>query len=301
MAVVSNNKADRYAAIKKKTLVENAIPSQVILAKNLDSKGAMSIATKVAIQLNCKLGGAPWAVHIPVTNLMIVGFDVCHDPTNRERSYGAFVASLDKGCTRYFSACHLHPGAAELSNYLALSTLKACKKYKEVNGQFPDRIIIYRDGVGDGNFKYVVEHEVNHVRKVLEENIYTSNPLRMAFIIVSKRINTRVFANRQNPAPGTVVDDVITLPERYDFFIVSQCVRQGTVSPTSYNVIHDNTGFPAEHLQRLTYKLTHAYYNWSGTVRVPAPCQYAHKLAFLVSQALQRDPHPELDSVLYFL
>ena len=24
---------------------------------------------------------------------------------------------------------------------------------------------------------------------------------------------------------------------------------------------------------RLTYKLTHMYYNWPGTIRVPAPCQ----------------------------
>ena len=30
--------------------------------------------------------------------------------------------------------------------------------------------------------------------------------------------------------------------------------------------------------KRLAYKLTHLYFNWPGTVRVPAPCQYAHKL-----------------------
>ena len=28
-----------------------------------------------------------------------------------------------------------------------------------------------------------------------------------------------------------------------------------------------------------SYKLTHMYYNWPGTVRVPAPCQYAHKVS----------------------
>ena len=60
-------------------------------------------------------------------------------------------------------------------------------------------------------------------------------------------------------------------------------MRQGTVNPTSYNVIKDTSGLKPKHIQQLTYKLTHLYYNWPGTVRVPAPCQYAHKLAFLVS------------------
>ena len=54
-------------------------------------------------------------------------------------------------------------------------------------------------------------------------------------------------------------------------------------------------------LQKLTYKLTHLYYNWPGTVRVPAPCQYAHKLAFLVGESLHRQPSEQLEEVLYFL
>lgn len=54
----------------------------------------------------------------------------------------------------------------------------------------------------------------------------------VSFVPVLKRINTRIFYNRNNPRPGSVVDDLITLPERYDFFIVSQYVKQGTVSTT---------------------------------------------------------------------
>ena len=106
-----------------------------------------------------------------------------------------------------------------------------------------------------------------------------------------------------NPPSGTVVDDVVTLPERYDFFLVSQSVRQGTVNPTSYKVIQDNSGLKPDHLQKLTYKLTHLYYNWPGTVRVPAPCRYAHKLADLVGGSLKDEVHPELiqQNVLYYL
>ena len=55
--------------------------------------------------------------------------------------------------------------------------------------------------------------------------------------------------NAVNPPSGTVVDDVVTLPERYDFFLVSQSVRQGTVNPTSYNVLRDTSGLKPEHIQ----------------------------------------------------
>ena len=52
------------------------------------------------------------------------------------------------------------------------------------------------------------------------------------------------------------------------------------MSPTHYNMVHDNTGFKPDIIQKISYKLTRMYYNWSGMVRVPAPCQYAHKLAY---------------------
>jgi len=39
----------------------------------------------------------------------------------------------------------------------------ALKKYHAVNGSLPNRIIVYRDGVGDGQLPVVVEHEVNQI------------------------------------------------------------------------------------------------------------------------------------------
>lgn len=184
------------------------------MSRNLDSKGAMSIATKVAIQMNCKLGGAPWALQIPLTGLMVVGYDVCHDTSDKSRSFGATVASIDKNIVRYFNCCSPHKNGEELSNDFALSLIKAIKEFKRVQGKIPERIVIYRDGVGDGQLKYVYEHEVKMIEEQLKSTYYPNGSLKLTFIVVSKRINTRVFANYENPPPGTVIDDVITLPER---------------------------------------------------------------------------------------
>ncbi|KAJ1526745.1 hypothetical protein ONE63_008324 [Megalurothrips usitatus] len=300
MCAVPNNRGDRYSAIKKKCCVDRAVPTQVILTKNLnDAKKSMSIATKVAVQINCKVGGAPWGVEIPLPGLMVVGFDVCHDTNNKNQSFGAMVASLDKPMSRYFSAVTPHTNGEELSNNLALNIVKAVKKYAAHNGGPPQRILIYRDGVGEGQIPFVHSTELEAIKAKLAQ---VCPETKMTFVIVTKRINTRVFTDRcQNPPPGTVIDDVVTDPEKYDFFLVSQSVREGTVSPTSFNVIHDGISLPPDRLQRLTYKMCHLYFNWSGTVRVPAPCQYAHKLAFLVGQSLHREPSSALEDLLYFL
>ena len=68
--------------------------------------------------------------------------------------------------------------------------------------------------------------------------------------------------NLGNPGPGTMIDSTVTRPEWYDFFLISQSVRQGTVTPTHYNVVYDTSGLKPDITQRLTYKLTHLYFNW---------------------------------------
>merc|ERR1712112_564610 len=294
MVVIPNNKGEHYAAVKTKCCVEKPIPSKCMTATVLGKPtGLMSVATKVALQMNCKLGGEPWAVKIPLKNTMILGYDTYHDTVAKNKSVGALVASLNATFTRFISSANLHEGVGqELDNTMKPAVMKALRKYKDVNGTYPERIIMYREGVGDGQIPYVLENEVAAIEGCFKaawmENI------KFTFVIVSKRIMTRFFTGQgstsNNPHSGTIVDDVVTLPERYDFFLVSQSVRQGTVNPTSYNVLRDTSGLKPEHIQALTYKLCHLYYNWPGTVRVPAPCQYAHKLALLVGDSLHKMP-----------
>ena len=74
MVVIPNNKGDHYSVVKKKCCIDKPIPSQVMTATVLGKpKGLMSVATKVALQMNCKLGGEPWSVNIPLKNTMVIG------------------------------------------------------------------------------------------------------------------------------------------------------------------------------------------------------------------------------------
>lgn len=149
---------------------------------------------------------------------MAIGIDVSVDCKDKRRSFGVLVASMDmKLATQYFSAVSSHSSGEELSVQLTLNVAKALKAYQELHGALPQRICIYRSGVGDGQLKYVVEHEVQTLAEKLKE-IYASTgtdaKCRMTFIVVNTRINARFFVNGNNPVPGTIVDNVVTLPER---------------------------------------------------------------------------------------
>ncbi|KAL2751064.1 piwi-like protein Siwi isoform X3 [Vespula maculifrons] len=292
---------NNYTILKKKCCVDRPIPSQMIIMKERKANLLLSIAKKIAVQINCKLGGAPWYVNIPLKGLMVIGFDVCHDKRRKDCDFGATVASLDSNLSRYISAVSKHKKDEELSNDIASHICKFISAYRDNNGnRYPEYIIIYRDGVGEDQLELVYNHEVKKIKEKLDE-IYKDMPIKMAFIIVTKRVNTRIFYNDDNPPCGTVVDSVITSPVKRDFFIVSQHVQQGTVTPTLYTIIYDTLDLNIEMIQQLTYKLTHMYYNWNGVIRVPAPCQYAHKLAYLVGVYIHQEPNVDMENLLYYL
>lgn len=173
-----------------------------------------------------QLGGAPWSVEVPLSGLMVIGYDVCHDTRSKEKSFGAMVATLDKQMTQYYSTVNAHTSGEELSSHMAFNIGKAIDKYRERNGQLdvlhhtvtiqlllgatlilrsfnffyftrkltvplfswniswkswnisrskfypyfsgtlPTKILIYRDGVGDGQIPYVAQHEVCILYKI---------------------------------------------------------------------------------------------------------------------------------------
>lgn len=165
-------------------------------------------------------------------------------------------------------------------------------------------ILFHSDGVGDGQLKAVKEYELAQLKQACVNISPEYQPL-FTMVVVQKRINARFYVSKgnsqENPLPGSVVDHTITRKGLYDFYLVPQSVRQGTVTPTHCIVIEDANNFPPDHLQRLTYKLCFLYYNWPGTVRVPACCQYAHKLAYLVGQSMKREPAEQLNDRLFYL
>lgn len=83
-----------------------------------------------------------------------------------------------------------------------------------MNEVLPDRIVVFRDGVGDGQMNIVKEYEEPQLRTCFKLFGDEYEP-KMSFLIVQKRISTRIFKRGGpqglgNPPPGTIADQIIT-------------------------------------------------------------------------------------------
>lgn len=86
-------------------------------------------------------------LNIPLKGLMTIGFDVTHDSTDKSKTWGAYIASMDlKECVEYFSAVSPHRNGGELSDQMALYMNQALRTYQKRHNYLPARILFYRDG-----------------------------------------------------------------------------------------------------------------------------------------------------------
>lgn len=305
-----SQREDRYSACKRLYSCEIPVPCQFIRSGTISNpRKIRSICQKIVIQILSKVGGQPWAMKFPMKSFMIVGMDVYHDTVDRNKSCVGFVASMNEFTSSWWSRTFFQSQLEEIGQKLNSTLISALRNYHSVNGFVPQKIIIYRDGVGDGQLFTVLQFEVAQAMNAIKFYMRDSNAQieepHLSYVIVQKRINTKLSLRERgrisNPLPGTYLDHTITHPEYNDFYLVSQHVNQGTVSPTKYVLLSETGKLKLEHHQKLAYKLTHMYYNYCGTIRVPAPCQYAHKLAYLTGQNIKQAANGRLEDKLFYL
>lgn len=82
----------------------------------------------------------------------------------------------------------------------------------QANHFLPDKIMVYRDGVSEGQLRFVEEYEIPQLVKCF--GTFPSYAPKLAFIVVQKRISTTLYSREGNrfgtPPPGTVLDHTLT-------------------------------------------------------------------------------------------
>ena len=307
----AKKKSPFYDQCKHYLLTKCPIPSQVVLVPTITSgRNLRSIVNKVLIQICAKVGGTPWSVmNFPFAEkpTMIVGIDVFHQAPLKREYLLSYCGTINRHFSRYWSTVSIHNSYEDVGFGIQEAVKSSINDFRNANrGIFPVRMIVYRDGVADSQQKVLKETEVHGFLRAFED-LYreagmTTKP-ELIFVCVNKRVNAKFFSGDNlergtisNPDPGTVVTDEITSGN--DFYLISQKSQQGSVTPTHYTIIGYYITINGEYvevrgtmhnetfrkLQLLTYKLCFMYYNWSGSIKVPAPAQYASKLSTLIGE-----------------
>jgi len=300
VVILRNQDKTLYDHIKKECCIEMGVPSQCLLQKHFrNPKGLLSVITKIAIQMGTKVGGVPWTIPFPPRDqFLICGMDTYHDSAKKGLSCVATVATLNNNFTKYAWSTSMVMHKQESNTLLRAQFGKLIKQFIRVNNSAPTKIIIFRDGVGEGQVPTIMEFEFAQIQQSIEE---LSPGAQVAFFTLSKRIETRFYEDGRNPSPGTVVDKVATHAGQKDFYLIPLESRQGSVTPICYRNHFNTLKLKADNFQYIAYMMSHMYYNWSGAIKVPSVCQYAHKLAFLVGTSLHKEPHQDLEDKLFFL
>lgn len=123
---------------------------------------------------------------------MAIGIDVCHSGPN---SVVGFCATLDKYFNKYYNDYIVQPKFQELIKTELDRCLKnAILNFKQMNDDhMPDKIIIFRDGVGEQMRDQIVAKEITQFKEVIKEIYNTKNIPPITLVVVNKRINQRLF------------------------------------------------------------------------------------------------------------
>ncbi|VDK38029.1 unnamed protein product [Taenia asiatica] len=294
IVVVLPGKTPVYAEVKRVGDIMFGLATQCVQSKNVNKTSPQTLSN-LCLKINVKLGGInsilvpgvrPTVFREPV---IFFGADVTHPPAGDKTkpSIAAVVASMDAHPSRYSATVRVQSHRQEIIQDLYPMVRSLLLQFYQSTRFKPARIIYYRDGVSEGQFSNVLNHELRAIREACVRLELEYQP-GITFVVVQKRHHTRLFCadkkdqmGRSGNIPaGTTVDHVITHPTEFDFYLCSHAGIQGTSRPSHYHVLWDDNNFSADDLQNLTYQLCHTYVRCTRSVSIPAPAYYAHLVAF---------------------
>ncbi|KAI0797904.1 Piwi domain-containing protein [Abortiporus biennis] len=297
LVILPTNAAAIRREVKYVGNVKEPVPIQCVREGKYE-RANDQYCNNVALKIHAKIGGVNSHVQSPamgmLKNAMVIGCDVSHPAPGvfNKPSIASMVSSYDRKATRYRIQ-----GAVQLPRQEIIQDLEQFMKTaindfgnaKRMEKEEPklDQVIVYRDGVSEGEFIGVAGKEVEVIKRVLQEfsEVYHQPVPKLVFIVVTKRHHVRFFPVSPNAGdrsgncpPGLVVDDEIVYSSLPDFYLQSHGGILGTSRSSHYVVLCNETPWTMRQLQHLSYALCHSYAAATRSVSIPAPVYYADRV-----------------------
>lgn len=258
------------------------------------NKGDDLFLGNLCLKINAKLGGS----NVELTqrlphfeeeddHVMFIGADVNHPVSKKSAtpSIAAVVSTINwPAANRY--AARVSPQDHRTEKILDFGSMcrELVNTYYELNNVKPKKIVVFRDGVSEGQFDMVLNEELSDLKRAIFDDQYQP---RITLVVAQKRHQTRLFLENfedgsatGNVPPGTVVDTKIVHPFEFDFYLCSHYGRIGTSKAVRYCVLRDENSFTSDQLQKLIFNLCFTFARSTRPVSLVPPVYYADLVAY---------------------
>ena len=251
LVILPDTKAVTYSRVKYWADIKAGIHSVCCVEKKL-SRGPQYYAN-IALKFNLKGGGVNQL--LPDQNLgflgqkrtMVIGIDVTHPAPKSMKetpSIAGVVASVDRSYGQWPGSIRCQKSRQEIVEDLDIMIKERLDLWSQKNKRLPERLLVYRDGVSEGQYQIVLEKELAQIRKACDELYGDDAQPKITIIVVGKRHHIRFYPTKKedadmtkwgrgNPKSGTVVDRGVTMERGHDFFLQAHSCLTGTVSKSS--------------------------------------------------------------------
>lgn len=245
-----------------------------------------------------------------------VGEEQSMGQSTKKQSQGGLVISVDDHLGQWLSAYRNQRPREEMTDETlmgVLMSLLTAWKAKSANGKKKSfNVVIYRDGVSESQFDQILEREVPKIRQAYE-NVFPLALVKITLVVAIKRHTTRFFPGdskgcylKDNIKPGIVVDNGVTQPKYWEFFLAAHFAHKGTAKPTRYVVVLDEifektykfhpSMKHAAQLEKFTHDVSYLFGRATNAVSVCTPAYYADILCTRARAYMAALANPETRS-----
>ncbi|KAL7080126.1 hypothetical protein ACQ4LE_000403 [Meloidogyne hapla] len=269
-------------------------------AAEIAIRGKQETVLNIVCKTNEKMGGINYTIRLADQRIhdliedgtLFIGLGISHPGAlgNYERARGAapnvpsvigYSANMKKHPFD-FVGDYLFDEARRDEKYTTLAhiTKNCVTRYQDQRGDTPKRLILFRNGMSEGQFATAKQYEIPMVRLALRE--CSASNCKLTVLVSQKTHNIRLFAHEElskstgssknlNIKPGTQV----THPEHSEFYLNCHAAIQGTTRTPRFTILEDDTKFKMDQIEQICYALSFGHKIINSPISLPAPVYIA--------------------------
>ena len=314
MIVLDQNTRNLYPTIKDYIYSQAGIASQCMLhdeqARPNVNKFSMSYYSAVLNQMVVKAQGELFEIKfcdkLSKGKSMIIGIE---SSRFKDKIKYHLSASYNENLNKFYNdgkSANIKENHIDTLLFLLKNALDHFSKNNK--NSLPETVIIYREGMYNdlSNDKFV-KNEIIEIEKFFKGNYRENYKPKLTVFNVNKRTNLKFFEKLEKDSYksvpiGTCIDDEVTTPELFEFYLQCMEYEKGVSIPVQYLCLfNNNEDLTMTDFEEITFNQSYYRWNSSGPTRIPVALANAEEMNRYHSKYLTHDVLNSLKDSPYFI